>query len=82
VAPITKPVENVDQSDIDACKCKTSNLQTKHKHRFGGELNLNLILDFAQCNLKSHSAHPNASKIHDETNTISLVTMLVLIIET
>ncbi len=56
----------------NASKFKISNLQTKHKH-FERELKLSLILDFAQCNSKSHLPHPNVN-IHDEINNIFAMT--------
>jgi hypothetical protein len=63
---------------------KTSNLKTKHKleTHFERELNPSLILDFAQCNSKSHPPHPNVNKLHKKPSTItSTITRLVQIME-
>jgi hypothetical protein len=56
-----KEGETNAKSNINASKFKISNLQTKHKH-FERELKLSLILDFVQCNSKSHLPHPNVNK--------------------
>jgi hypothetical protein len=40
---------------------------------FDGDLNLNLISNFAQCNSKSHPTHPNVNKTHDEINIITIL---------
>jgi hypothetical protein len=40
---------------------------------FDGDLNLNLISNFAQSNSKSHPTHPNVNKTHDEINIITIL---------
>jgi len=60
VAPLLKGKEKQRQEVTLLQNLKPKNKTQTH---FEGELNPNLVSDFAQCNLKSHPSHPNVSKL-------------------